>query len=385
MVRHHSIFNKSFYKGLIIFIAVFILYNFIFMFPICNSEVNNNKSSSIVIEAESGRILSGVNVNTRLPMASTTKVVTALIVLDHMDINKIVSIPPQATGVEGSSIYLKANEKWKILDLLYGMMLRSGNDAATALAIVTGGTLDNFSKMMNDKATSLGLTDSNFTNPHGLHNSEHYTSSYDLAMLTRAAMKYDIFKTIVSTKVYRFKDQNDNYCVFANKNKMLNFYEGANGVKTGYTKKSGRCLVSAAKRDNMQLITVVINYNNMWNDSMDMMNKAFNTYKMREIITNGEMVGETQVTNSLRKSTMLQSKVSYSYPLTEEELMKLSYKTEFNTLKAPVVKDAVAGNIKIYLDKHLIFNTNAYTIENINDKGVRDHLKDIADRWLKII
>jgi len=370
---------KKFCKRIIVYSLLFFIISMSEIALTAGSE--NYKSGSIVVEAATGRVLKGYNYDAKLPMASTTKIVTALIVLDRVDVNKIITIPDKAVGIEGSSIYLKRGEKWKIIDLLYGMMLRSGNDAASALAISTGGSIEGFAKLMNEKAESLGLKNSNFVNPHGLHDDNHFTSAYDLAMLTREAMNYEIFRKIVSTKSYRFYKTDNTVNVFLNKNKMLNMYDGANGVKTGFTKKSGRCLVSSALRDNMQLITVVLNHGNMWGDSIDMMNNAFSAYKMYDVLKAGEMVGETKVVKSVRQSTMLKSNDTFSYPLTSEEISKLTYESNFMILKAPIKKDQYGGKVNIYLDKHLIFTANAYTIEDVKDKSVREHLKDILKNW----
>lgn len=380
MGRYLTSIIKKLYQGLVLSIFIFL----ILLMP-NNSRITpviaESRSSEIVIEASSGRVLYGNNIDTRLPMASTTKIVTALVILEQMNPDSVIAIPSKAVGVEGSSIYLKANDKWKVKDLLYGLMLRSGNDAASALAIACGGSVEGFAKMMNAKATSIGLTNSNFTNPHGLHEDNHYTSAYDLAMLTREAMKYNLFREIVSTKTYAYSNSDNIRSIFVNKNKMLNCYSGANGVKTGYTKAAGRCLVSSAKRNNMQLITVTLNCNNMWGESMRIMNESFDKFRMFEVLQEGEMIGEATVTNSRRRTTMLTSHESFYYPISHDELANLVYETDFIVLKAPVKEGEIAGQIKIYLNNHLIFKTNAYTIESINDKGVRDHLRDLVDKW----
>ena len=377
--NHTCIIKKPCQRIIIISFIAFLL--FINTALISSAEPLKPNSSCIVIEQSTGRILSGMNIDSRLPMASTTKIVTALVVIERIDLNKVITIPREATGIEGSSIYLKSGHKWKVIDLLYGLMLRSGNDAAAALAIECGGSIGGFVKMMNDKAKKMGLDNTHFTNPHGLHHDDHYTSAYDLAMLTREGMKYDVFRKIVSSKSYSFLTQEDIRCVFVNKNKMLSFFQGANGVKTGYTKKSGRCLVSAAKRGNMQLITVALNCNDMWNESMKLMETAFDNYQMYEILKAGEPVGETRVIRSLKHSTMLVSKSDFYYPVRYDEIEKINYDTDFKVLKAPVKKNEYGGKIRILLDNHLIFTADAYTIENVEGKTVADHFKDIVRKW----
>ncbi len=238
-----------------------------------------NGSGKVLMEQSSRRVLYGVNEHARCYPASTTKVLTAYVVLKNLPLDHIVTVPRQAVGVEGSSIYLKEGDQTTVEDLLFGLMLRSGNDAATALAIETAGSLQAFAALMNETALSLGARESHFVNPHGLHDDEHYTTAYDLALITAAAYELDDFKRIVGTTLRRIEVGGE-VTAIANKNKFLKQYEGANGVKTGYTKKSGRCLVSGAKRKNMQLIGVVLNCPDMWNESMAMMDHGFENFDM---------------------------------------------------------------------------------------------------------
>jgi len=191
-----------------------------------------------------------------------------------------VPLPKEAEGVEGSSIYLRKGDEITVRDLLYGLMLRSGNDAATALAIEAAGSVEKFALIMNETAVSLGAYNSNFVNPHGLHDDNHYTTAYDLALITAAAYENPEFVKIASTLQAKILI-NDEAHYIANKNKLLKLYDGANGVKTGYTKKSGRCLVGGAQRDGMQLISVVLNYGDMWNDTIRMLNYGFENFEMK--------------------------------------------------------------------------------------------------------
>ena len=241
----------------------------------------NSSSATIVVDQKSKKILSSSNAHVRLAMASTTKIMTAMVVLDNVvDVDVQLAIPQEAVGVEGSSVYLKRNEIWSVRDLLYALMLRSGNDAAVALSIAVGGSVQGFVDMMNAKASELGLKDTHFTNPHGLHDDNHYTTAYDLAIITAEAMKNPLFKSIVSAKSYVVEGNytHDRYYL-GNKNKMLLMMEGADGVKTGYTKNSGRCLVSSATRVDTQLICVVLNVHDMWNVSKNLLEKGFEQVK----------------------------------------------------------------------------------------------------------
>ncbi len=242
-------------------------------------------SGYIVIEQSSGRLLYGEGEDNKVYPASTTKILTALAVIESLPLDKILTVPRAAVGVEGSSIYLKEGEKISVEALLYGLMLRSGNDAAVTLALAVSGDIPTFAALMNRKAAECGAKSSNFVNPHGLHNDNHYTTARDLALITAKAMSNAVFAKIVSTRIINFHcDEEKTHC-FVNKNKMLKTYEGANGVKTGFTKKSGRCLVSSAKRDGMQLICVTLNCPDMWQRSKTLLDNAFSTYFMQPLET----------------------------------------------------------------------------------------------------
>ena len=251
------------------------------------SEFNNNVASAldrasrgaVCIELTSRKVLYNDGANNKTFPASTTKILTALVVLDNLELGEKITIPKEAVGIEGRSLYLTEGEVLTVDDLLYGMMLRSGNDAATALALAVSGNVADFAKKMNERARECGATNSNFVNPHGLHHKDHYTTAYDLALITAEAMKYSYFCKIIMSQKARIGEE-DSARVIANKNKMLRLYDGANGVKTGFTKNSGRCLVSSAKRGGMQLIAVVLNHGDMWGDSISILDYCFDTFMM---------------------------------------------------------------------------------------------------------
>lgn len=254
--------------------------------------------SAIVIEQSSKRVLYQENENARCYPASTTKILTAYIALNTLELDRIVTIKSEASGVEGSSLYLKCGDKITVEDLLYGLMLRSGNDCATALALEVSDCIEDFAKLMNITALQLGAENSHFVNPHGLHNDMHYTTAHDLALICAKAYDNQKFVEIVSTSKRKIM-VNDEARYIANKNKLLSLFEGANGVKTGYTKKSGRCLVGGAKRDGMQLISVVLNHSDMWNDTVRMLKNTFDEYEMmpldKALLQDGENVVKVHI------------------------------------------------------------------------------------------
>ena len=242
---------------------------------ICKAQGDSYKAgkAECVIELESGQILHEKDIEMRLPMASTTKILTAITVLELCkDLEEVVLIPQAAVGIEGSSVYLQAGESFTVRDLLYGLMLRSGNDCAVALALHLGGSINAFCVKMNIIAQKSGALSSHFENPHGLPCKNHYTTARDLCYITRYAMKNEDFTRIVGTKFYEPRQ-------WKNKNKLLSCYEGAVGVKTGYTKEAGRCLVSAAKRGGKVLICTVLNCAPMYERSAELFDNAFALYE----------------------------------------------------------------------------------------------------------
>ncbi len=222
---------------------------------------------------DTDEVVYATNENKRLPIASTTKIMTAVVALENADIADTVKVPAEAVGIEGSSAYLMKDERISIKDLLYAMMLESANDAATALAVVIGGDVDGFVDMMNLKATELGMSDTHFTNPHGLDDEHHYSTAYDMALLCDYAMDNDTFADI--TGCYRYETDNR---LFVNHNRLLKTCEGVVGGKTGFTKRSGRCLVSVASRDGVRMCAVTLNDPNDWKDHKALFDAGFDAY-----------------------------------------------------------------------------------------------------------
>lgn len=251
-------------------------------------DISVSASSAVLVETESGRVLYEKDADKRRPMASTTKIMTALVALENHDLDAPIKIPKEAVGIEGSSLYLVEGEVLTLRELLYALMLRSANDAAAAIAITVGGSVSDFADMMNEKAEEMGLTDTHFDNPHGLDSEEHYTTARELALITAEALKNEVFREIVSTykKLLPLDGVPDRRLV-VNHNRLLRTYDGCIGVKTGFTKKDGRCLVSAAERDGVRLIAVTLNAPNDWSDHKKMLDSGFASVKRVKISSDG--------------------------------------------------------------------------------------------------
>ncbi len=247
-----------------------------------SSNFCTNAKAAIILDAKSGAVLFEKNRNIRLPMASTTKVMTALVVIENSNPDDIITVSKKSASTEGSSIYLKEGEKISVIDLLYGMLLESGNDAANALAEGCFGSIEACCSKMNEKAHDLGLIDTHFESPSGLDSENHYTTAHELAIISSAAMKNHLFRTIVSTEQHT-TSTGEKARFFSNHNRLLRTFEGAVGIKTGYTSKSGRCLVSCAAKDGEEYIAVTLHDSADWQDHKDMLSFAFGHYDSCEI------------------------------------------------------------------------------------------------------
>lgn len=309
---------------------------------------NVSAKACVVIEPESGRVLYQKNAQAQLPMASTTKIMTALVALEHGNSADIVKISDTAAGTEGSSMYLQAGEVMTLEELLYGLMLSSGNDAAVAIAEHFGG-VDTFVTLMNQKAEEIGAKNTHFKNPNGLPDDVHYSTAADMALLTAHALKNPTFAQIVATKSYRIAGEGKAYPrALTNHNKLLSMYEGCIGVKTGFTKAAGRCLVSAAKRDEMTLICVTLNAPNDWSDHMNLYNHLFKTYRLSKPLTAESILGEIAVTGSDILSLPFSAAEEFSYPLAEGESLTTSLLPQ-ESIKAPVVQGDICGTVSVQL------------------------------------
>lgn len=318
-------------------------------------------SGEVVMELNTNRVLYEFNARDKKYMASTTKILTAITIIENCNLNDIVTVTKETVGVEGSSIYLVEGERLSVKDLLYGLMLRSGNDCAETLAVFCSKSIENFAILMNETAHKIGANDSNFVNPHGLHDDNHYTTAYDLALISCYAMKNDDFREIVATKTVNIPHTKREYGrTLVNKNKMLTEFEGSNGIKTGYTKKAGRCLVSSCVRNGMELICVVLNCPPMFEKSKNLLTNCFNTYQNYKLVESDFIVGFT-VCNG--ENVALTIKTDVVLPLTKEEFGGVNIVYDYpKSVKDNKITDKEVGFVKIYYKNNLIFKEKIYTI-----------------------
>jgi D-alanyl-D-alanine carboxypeptidase (penicillin-binding protein 5/6) len=327
------------------------------------------------MEVKTGRILYSKNIHQKSPMASTTKIMTALLALENGELESNVKISKSAVGVEGSSIYLKYGEEMKLKDLIYGLMLRSGNDSAVAIAHHISGSVEEFTKLMNERAKILGAKNTNFKNPHGLHHKDHYTTAYDLALITREALLNKDFKEIVKTK--KWVAQREGYNVFCNKNKTLSQFRGGDGVKTGYTKAAGRCLVTSATRNGMQILCVVLNDPNWFDDCYSLMERAFENYKPKKTLTKNDDIKCFTVEKGKKERSYMTVNEDIIIPIKEDEEKKVFTVFECKEkYEAPIKKGEVLGKAKVYVGDRLIVTTQLLAKEDIEKKKLLDIIKN---------
>ena len=352
-----------------------------------NTEVfaENFCKASVVIEKNSKRVLSEHNKDDRLAMASTTKIMTALVVLDNCtNLQEEVLVDYRAVGIEGTSIYLKKGEILTVEELLYGLILPSGNDAAMALAYYVGkGNLQKFVDMMNAKADELNLKNTHFDNPHGLDSETHYTSAYDLAIITSIAMQNQTFREIVSTKIKQIRGNIEvAHRFLRNKQRLLKNLDGCNGVKSGFTDNAGRCLVTSCNREGMEVICVVLNCPNMFEESEKLINDAFDSFELETIVEPYYYISNIKVENGTKEDVKVYSMKGFKYPLKKDEKTKINIETTLEEiLTAPVQKEQICGKLNVYFENNLVFSEDIYTMESVESKDITDKVKDSIDQW----
>jgi len=342
-----------------------------------------NARSAIVIDFDSGRVLYEKNAYQKRPMASTTKIMTAIIALEYGNLDDVVTVSKNAASIWGSTIKLTSGEQLTLKELMYGLLMCSGNDAAIAIAEHIGGSVESFLIMMNNKAKDIGALNTNFTSPHGLDETGHYSTAYDMAIITKYALEIPLFNEIVKTKSIQAGKR-----FMSNTNEMLTSYEGADGVKTGYTGKAGRCLITSATRDGRRFISVVL-----FCDSRDqralsskkILDYAFENYYPCNLIKGGYF-GDIPVYKGYESSVPLLINKSVTLPLTEYEAENLYTKISIpDTIKAPVERGANIGTISVYLNDEILCESAIIAEKSIKEKKILEFMLDVIQAWLELM
>ena len=366
---------------------------------VTESSLNLNSRSCVVLDRKSKYILYGKNENKKVKMASTTKIMTAIIVIENNQLDKTVEVSKKAAGTGGSRLGLKVGDKITIKHLLYGLMLCSGNDAAVALAEAVAGDVSNFAKLMNKKAHDLGLTNTNFETPHGLDSENHYTTAYELALLTDYALQNPTFLNIVGTKNYTV-NINGYPKTLTNTNELLGNLNGVYGVKTGFTNGANRCLVTSCKRGDMDIICVVLGAdtkNFRTQDSIKLIEYAFKTYTYIDIENKikdffNEWINSNLNTFYVEKGITqnLQLKISdislSVIPVKKSETNNIEIVPDINTyLQAPILENTKIGNLNILLNNSVLLHCDILCKNSIPKKNVGNYLIDFFKNYLSIL
>ena len=335
--------------------------------------------AAYLVEANSGRVLYAKNENARLPMASTTKIMTALIAVESGRLTETVTVPDEAAGTEGSSMYLKTGETIPLIDLVYGLMLTSGNDAAVAIAYQLDGGTEAFAAHMNARAEQLGLRDTHVVTPNGLHDPDHYTTAKDLALLGAAALENPFFAEIAATQ-YRVTEGSHPHTL-KNKNRLLWEYEGGIGVKTGYTKAAGKCLVFAAERGEMKLVGAVLNCPTMWNTAKSLLDTGFRDYRVR-IFLPRDTVFSVPVENGVKKALSAAPILGILYPTEIDGDETYSVDTAMDACRAPIRAGQQVGTASLLLNGAVVKTVPIVAAETVDAVDFAYILKKAVSAFL---
>ncbi len=343
-----------------------------------------NAQAAIVVEESTGRVLFEKNAAQKRSIASTTKIMTAIVALENADIDEEIVISKRAAGIGGSVIGLQTGQKFTLKEMLFALLMVSANDAAIAIAEHIGGTVEDFSKMMNRKAVSLGMDNSHFVSPHGLDRENQYSTAYDLAVITIEALKNPLFAEIVSTKSSYIPGHS-----LYNTNELLGSCPGVDGVKTGYTGKAGRCLVTTVKRGDMRLVSVVLGSPTRTaraNASRDLINYCFNSYSMEELLKAGDLYAQVPVYRGVEGHVSLIADESVILPLSKAELEILKMNKRIpEVLNAPVYAGTDTGYIEYEVNGKVLAGSILKISKDIRKKTMLDYLKDVLDSWGKVM
>ncbi|SEA12400.1 D-alanyl-D-alanine carboxypeptidase family protein [Selenomonas ruminantium] len=339
--------------------------------------------SAIVMDTVTGQILYERDIDARRYPASTTKMMTLIVALEHGKLDDIVTVSKNAEGVEGSTLWLVQGDKIPLGELLTGMMMHSGNDATVAVAEHIAGSVPAFVRMMNDKAEELGANSTHFMNPNGLPDEKHYTTAYDLAKIAAYGYSLPHFEEIVGKQEALYDWVKDPAKKLRNENQMLWLYRGANGVKTGYTDAAGRCLVSAARRDGMQLVAVVLDSYYMWNDSIALLDYGFQNAHPKTLVKKGEVVAKVDVADGSHDELELVAAESLVAVEKKGETAKVERKVEVpREVAAPIKKGDVIGKVICYYDGKAQGSIYLLAAQDVEYYSFWDNLlKTMRDFW----
>ena len=348
----------------------------------CLAQGETSAKAACILERQTGRVLFECNMHARLPMASTTKVMTALLAIELGGAQDRVVCSENAFGVSGTSIYLQAGESLTLEEMLLGLMLSSGNDAAVAIAEHIGGTLEGFVDLMNARAKEIGAVNTHFANPHGLPDENHYTTAYDLALIAREAMENEAFRLLVSTQRASIPWEGRSYPrQLNNKNRLLSSYPGATGVKTGYTSKAGRCLVFGARRDDLELVGAVLSCGNWFDEAERLMDGCYETYSMTRVLGPTMSAGRIAVTDGEGESCSMCVMEALDVPLASGEAAQVVLDVP-GSVRAPVYPGMHLGTAKLVVGGQVFGVGEVVASERVDADTVSMDMRRIFAHWI---
>jgi len=344
----------------------------LFLIPLNIKAIDTSATSSILMDIDSNRILYGDSIHNVRSVASISKIMTAVVAIESGKLDDKVTVGDEINKAYGSGIYIKAGEILTLRDLLYGLMLRSGNDAALAIAHYVGGSVDDFVNLMNNKAKELKMNNTTFNNPSGLDQEKgNYSTAYDMAILTSYAMKLDEYKKITSTKKYTLTTNKNTY-VWINKNKLLSLYKYTTGGKTGFTEIAKRTLVTTASKNDINLVVVTLNDGNDWQDHQNLFEYGFKNYTNINLLKKGNI----NIYDELYYEYYdLYIKKDFNYLIGNNEEDSVIFKYDLEKKKKIKNGDKI-GTINIYIGDEKIHEETIYIKEKINEKSVFNKIKD---------
>lgn len=348
-----------------------------------------NALSAVLIDADTGRVLWGKKENEPMAMASTTKIMTAIVTLENADINEMVTVSKNAVLAPPVKMHLQVGEKLTLEQLLYALLMQSSNDAAVAIAEKVGGSVENFCSMMNKKAKELGCLDTEFVTPNGLDKGNHHSTAHDMALIGAYAIKNEEFIRISNTKNISFASNKKSYSI-VNKNQLLNSYEGAIGIKTGFTGKAGHCFVGAAKRNGITLISVVLASGwgsagkaRKWSDTREILNYGFDNYKKYSII--GDNV-EVCVDKAKVNKTILEYDKCIELIMKDSEAGSIKFKNNVpEIIEAPIKAGQKIGSGEIYIGDKKIGEVDIVASEDIEKHSLGNSFNKIIKDWIELV
>ncbi|MBS4007962.1 MAG: D-alanyl-D-alanine carboxypeptidase [Clostridium sp.] len=343
--------------------------------------------SAILMDQSTGRILFSKNAHEQLPIASTTKIMTAILAVESGRMEEIVTVSEYASLVEGSAVDLEAGEQKTVEELVYALMLRSGNDAATALAEHLGGSVEKFAEKMTRRARELGATQSSFLNPHGLHAEEHYSTAYDLAVIGAHAMSLSQLREVIAQREKKISWTGRPYDrILRNQNKLLQMYETANGIKTGWTSQAGRCFVGAAARNGWQLVSVVLNAPQMWEDTVRLLDFGYAHYRWETVVEIGRPLKTVGVQGGMEERVVLLSGEHLGLPLKENEAELLRFHFAVpEQLRAPLQEGEKVGSLQIFFGSQQVGEVPLVAAKEVRRKGLGGLIWGIFDRLISSV